>query len=105
MSMSLQIKGTYKNNKKNTIGTHCPQNRTVFSIEEAKYLKDMFKKHFENNLDKFKKVEIKAWCDGHEILNSKVEIDCLKNEPFTTLNQIIRHTEDLSYYYTNNREE
>ena len=104
MSMSLQIKGTYKNNKKNTIGTHCPQNRTVFTIEESKHLKDMFKKHFENNLDKFKKVEIKAWCDGYEILNSKLDIDYLKNEPFTTLNKIIRHAEDLSYYYTNREE-
>ena len=67
-------------------------------------LKDMFKKYFESNLDKFKKIEVKAWCDGHEILNSKVNIDCLKNEPFTTLNQIVRHTEDLSYYYMNREE-
>ena len=104
MSMSLQIKGIYKNNKKNTIGTHSPQNRTVFTIEESKHLKDMFKKCFEINLDKFKKVEVKAWCDGHEILNSKVDINCLKNEPFTTLNQIVRHTEDLSYDYINREE-
>ena len=104
MSMSLQIKGTYRNNKKNTIGTHCPQNRTVFTIEESKHLKDMFKKHFENNLDKFKKVEIKAWCDGYEILNTKLDIDYLKNEPFATLNKIVRHTEDLSYYYVNREE-
>ena len=104
MSMSLQIKGIYKNNKKNIIGTHCPQNRTVFTIEESKHLKDMFKKCFEINLDKFKKVEVKAWCDGHEILNSKVDINCLKNEPFTTLNQIVRHTEDLSYDYINREE-
>lgn len=101
MSMSLQIKGIYKNNKKNIIGTHCSQNRIVFTIEESKHLKDMFKKYFESNLDKFKKVEVKAWCDGHEILNSKVDINCLKNEPFTTLNQIVRHTEDLSYDYIN----
>lgn len=104
MSMSLQIKGIYKNNKKNIIGTHCSQNRIVFTIEESKHLKDMFKKYFESNLDKFKKVEVKAWCDGHEILNSKVDINCLKNEPFTTLNQIVRHTEDLSYDYINREE-
>ena len=104
MSMSLQIKGTYKNNKKNIIGTHCSQNRIVFTIEESKHLKDIFKKYFESNLDKFKKVEVKAWCDGHEILNSKVDINCLKNEPFTTLNQIVRHTEDLSYDYINREE-
>jgi hypothetical protein len=104
MSMSLQIKGTYKNNKKNIIGTHCSQNRIVFTIEESKHLKDMFKKYFESNLDKFKKVEVKAWCDGHEILNSKVDINCLKNEPFTTLNQIVRHIEDLSYDYINREE-
>ena len=104
MSMSLQIKGIYKNNKKNIIGTHCSQNRIVFTIEESKHLKDMFKKYFESNLDKFKKVEVKAWCDGYEILNSKVDINCLKNEPFTTLNQIVRHTEDLSYDYINREE-
>lgn len=104
MSMSLQIKGIYKNNKKNIIGTHCSQNRIVFTIEESKHLKDMFKKYFESNLDKFKKVEVKAWCDGHEILNSKVDINCLKNEPFTTFNQIVRHTEDLSYDYINREE-
>ena len=42
MSLSLEIKGTYRNNKANTIGAHCPKNNRGFNAEEKQHIHNMF---------------------------------------------------------------
>ena len=67
MSLSLEVKGTYKNNKTNTIGAYCPKNNRGFSTEEKQHMHDMYNRHFSMNMDKFKKITVKGYDDGHKL--------------------------------------
>ena len=60
MSLSLEIKGTYRNNKANTIGAYCPKNNRGFNAEEKQHMHDMYDRHFSMNMDKFKKITVKG---------------------------------------------
>ena len=67
MSLSLEIKGTYRNNKANTIGAYCPKNNRGFNSEEKQHIHDMYNRHFSMNMDKFKKITIKGYDDGNKL--------------------------------------
>lgn len=67
MSLSLELKGTYRNNKSNVIGAHCPKNNRGFNMEERKYLHDMYNKHFSTKMYKFKRITVIGYDDGHKL--------------------------------------
>lgn len=67
MSLSLLVKGTYRNNKSNVIGAHCPKNNRGFNMEERQHLHDMYNKHFSTKIDRFKKITVIGYDDGHKL--------------------------------------
>lgn len=72
MSLSLVVKGTYRNNKSNAIGAYCPKNNRGFNEEERQHLHDMYNRHFSMIMNKFKKITVIGYDDGHKLFEYAV---------------------------------
>tara|TARA_R110002020_G_scaffold438738_1_gene649217 strand:+ start:448 stop:714 length:267 start_codon:yes stop_codon:yes gene_type:complete len=61
MSQSIQIIGTFRNNKTRQVGLHNPKNNRIFNNAEEVHVWDMTKKHLEPVKHKFIKLNFKVY--------------------------------------------
>ena len=90
MSISLNMQGTYRNNKKMNIGAHNDKG-SRFNKTDYDYIYDMYKLHMNNKLDKFKKVTVSGYDDGHKLFTCDIDISNLRHNYYTIIH----------YYMTN----
>ena len=90
MSINLTIQGTYRNNKKATIGAHNDKGHR-FNKSDYNHIYNMYKLHMNNKLDKFKKVTVSGYHDGHKLFTCDIDISNLRHNYYTIIH----------YYMTN----
>ena len=90
MSINLTIQGTYRNNKKATIGAHNDKGHR-FNKSDYNYIYNMYKLHMNNKLDKFKKLTVSGYDDGHKLFTCDIDISNLRHNYYTIIH----------YYMTN----
>ena len=90
MSISLSIQGTYRNNKKTSIGAHHSTGHR-FDKSDYNHIYNMYKLHMNDKLNKFKKVTVIGDVDGHELFTCDIDISNLRHNYYTIIH----------YYMTN----
>ena len=90
MSISLTIQGTYRNNKKMTIGVHNDKGHR-FNKSDYSHIYNMYKSYINDTLDEFKKVTIIGYVDGYKIFACDIDISNLRHNYYTIIH----------YYMTN----
>ena len=90
MSISLSIQGVYRNNKKMSIGTHNDRGHR-FNKSDYNHIYDMYKLHMNDKLNKFKKVTVSGYHDGHKLFTCDIDISNLRHNYYTIIH----------YYMTN----
>ena len=90
MSISLDMQGVYRNNKKMSIGAHNDKGHR-FNKSDYDHIYNMYKLHMNNKLDKFKKVTISGYNDGHKLFTCDIDIGNLRHNYYTIIH----------YYMTN----
>ena len=90
MSISLNMQGVYRNNKKMSIGTHNDKGHR-FNKSNYDHIYNMYKLHMNNKLDKFKKVTVTGYDDGHKLFTCDIDISNLRHNYYTIIH----------YYMTN----
>ena len=90
MSISLSMQGVYRNNKKMSIGVHNDKG-SRFGKSDYNHIYDMYKMHMNNKLDKFKKVTVTGYDDGHKLFTCDIDISNLRHDYYTIIH----------YYMTN----
>ena len=66
MSINLTIQGTYRNNKKMSIGAHNDKGHR-FNKSDYNHIYNMYKLYMNNKLNKFKKITVSGYDDGHKL--------------------------------------
>ena len=89
MSISLNIQGTYRNNKKATIGAYNKGSR--FYKSDYEHIYNMYKLYMNDKLNKFKKVTVTGYDDGKELFTCNIDISNLRHNYYTIIH----------YYMTN----
>ena len=90
MSINLTIQGTYRNNKKATIGAHNDKGHR-FNKSDYNHIYNMYKLYMNNKLDKFKKVTVSGYHDEHKLFTWNIDISNLRHNYYTIIH----------YYMTN----
>ena len=90
MSISLNIQGVYRNNKKMSIGAHNDKGHR-FNKSDYNHIYDMYKLHMNDKLNKFKKVTVSGYNDGHKLFTCDIDISNLRHNYYTIIH----------YYMTN----
>ena len=90
MSISLNMQGTYRNNKKTSIGAHHSQGHR-FDKSDYNHIYNMYKLHMNDKLNKFKKVTVTGDVDGHKLFTCDIDISNLRHNYYTIIH----------YYMTN----
>ena len=90
MSISLNMQGVYRNNKKMTIGAHNDKG-SRFNKSDYNHIYDMYKLHMNDKLNKFKKVTVSGYHDGHKLFTCDIDISNLRHNYYTIIH----------YYMTN----
>ena len=90
MSINLTIQGTYRNNKKATIGVQNDKGHR-FNKSDYNHIYNMYKLYMNDKLDKFKKVTISGDVDGKELFACDIDISNLRHNYYTIIH----------YYMTN----
>ena len=89
MSINLTMQGTYRNNKKATIGVYNKGSR--FYKSDYYHIYNMYKLHMNDKLNKFKKVTVSGYHDGKELFTCNIDISNLRQNYYTIIH----------YYMTN----
>ena len=84
MSINLTIQGTYRNNRKMSIGAHNDKGHR-FNKSDYNHIYNMYKLH------KFKKVTVSGYDDGKELFTCDIDISNLRHNYYTIIH----------YYMTN----
>ena len=66
MSISLNMQGVYRNNKKMSIGAHNDKG-SRFNKSDYEHIYNMYKLYMNDKLNKFKKVTVTGYDDGHKL--------------------------------------
>ena len=90
MSISLNMQGTYKNNRKMSIGAHNDKG-SRFNKSDYEHIYNMYKLHMNDKLNKFKKVTVSGYHDGKELFTCNIDISNLRHNYYTIIH----------YYMTN----
>ena len=90
MSISLNMQGVYRNNKKMSIGAHNAKG-SRFNKSDYNHIYDMYKLHMNDKLYKFKKVTVSGYDDGHKLFTCDIDISNLRHNYYTIIH----------YYMTN----
>ena len=90
MSISLNMQGVYRNNKKMSIGAHNDKG-SRFNKSDYEHIYNMYKLYMNDKLNKFKKVTVTGDVDGHELFTCDIDISNLKHNYYTIIH----------YYMTN----
>ena len=90
MSISLNIRGVYRNNKKMSIGAHNDKEHR-FNKSDYNHIYNMYKLYMNNKLNKFKKVTVSGYHDGKELFTCDIDISNLRHNYYTIIH----------YYMTN----
>ena len=90
MSISLNMQGVYRNNKKMSIGAHNDKG-SRFNKSDYNHIYDMYKLHMNDKLNKFKKVTVSGYHDGHKLFTCNIDISNLRHNYYTIIH----------YYMTN----
>ena len=90
MSISLNMQGVYRNNKKISIGAHNDKG-SRFNKSDYEHIYDMYKLYMNNKLNKFKKVTVTGYDDGKELFTCNIDISNLRHNYYTIIH----------YYMTN----
>ena len=90
MSISLNMQGVYRNNKKMSIGAHHDEGHR-FDKSDYNHIYNMYKLHMNNKLHKFKKVTVTGYDDGKELFTCDIDISNLRHNYYTIIH----------YYMTN----
>lgn len=92
MSISLTIQGTYKNNRKMSIGVHNDKG-SRFNRSDYDHIYDMYKLHMKDKLHKFKKVIVTGYDDGKEVFTCDIDISNLRHNYYTITHYYMAHLE------------
>ena len=84
MSISLSMQGTYRNNKKMSIGAHHSTGHR-FNKSDYEHIYNMYKLHMNDKLNKFKKVTVTGDADGHELFTCDIDISNLRHNYYTII--------------------
>ena len=84
MSINLTIQGTYRNNKKATIGVHNDKGHR-FNKSDYDHIYNMYKLHMNDKLNKFKKVTVSGYDDGHKLFTCDIDISNLRHNYYTII--------------------
>ena len=90
MSISLNMQGVYRNNKKMSIGTHNDKG-SRFNKSDYEHIYNMYKLYMNDKLNKFKKVTVSGYHDGKELFTCNIDISNLRHNYYTIIH----------YYMTN----
>ena len=90
MSISLSIQGTYRNNKKMSIGAHNDKG-SRFNKSDYDHIYNMYKLYMNDKLDKFKRVTVSGYDDGKKLFTCDIDISNLRHNYYTIIH----------YYMTN----
>ena len=90
MSINLTIQGTYKNNRKMSIGAHHDEGHR-FDKSDYNHIYNMYKLYMNDKLNKFKKVTVTGYDDGHKLFTCDIDISNLRHNYYTIIH----------YYMTN----
>ena len=92
MSIHLTIQGTYRNNKKMSIGAHHDEGHR-FDKSDYNHIYNMYKLHMNNKLDKFKKVTVSGYDDGKELFTCDIDISNLRHDYYTIIHYYMANLE------------
>ena len=92
MSISLNIQGVYRNNKKMSIGAHHDEGHR-FDKSDYNHIYNMYKLHMNNKLDKFKKVTVSGYDDGKELFTCNIDISNLRHNYYTIIHYYMANLE------------
>ena len=90
MSISLNMQGVYRNNKKMSIGAHNDKG-SRFNKSDYEHIYNMYKLYMNNKINKFKKVTVSGYHDGHKLFTCDIDISNLRHNYYTIIH----------YYMTN----
>ena len=90
MSISLNIQGVYRNNRKMSIGAHNDKGNRFYK-SDYDHIYNMYKLHMNNKLNKFKKVTVSGYDDGKKLFTCDIDISDLRHNYYTIIH----------YYMTN----
>ena len=90
MSISLNMQGVYRNNKKMSIGAHNDKGHR-FNKSDYDHIYNMYKLYMNNKLNKFKKVTVSGYHDGKKLFTCNIDISNLRHNYYTIIH----------YYMTN----
>ena len=90
MSISLNMQGVYRNNKKMSIGAHNDKEHR-FNKSDYNHIYNMYKLYMNDKLNKFKKVTVSGYDDGHKLFTCDIDISNLRHNYYTIIH----------YYMTN----
>ena len=92
MSINLTIQGTYRNNKKMSIGAHYDEGHR-FDKSDYNHIYNMYKLHMNDKLDKFKKVTVSGYDDGHKLFTCDIDISNLRHDYYTIIHYYMANLE------------
>ena len=92
MSISLSFQGTYRNNKKMSIGAHHSTGHR-FDKSDYDHIYNMYKLYMNDKLDKFKKVTISGDVDGKELFACDIDISNLRHNYYTIIHYYMANLE------------
>ena len=90
MSISLNMQGVYRNNKKMSIGAHNDKGHR-FNKSDYEHIYNMYKLYMNDKLNKFKKVTVSGYHNGKELFTCDIDISNLRHNYYTIIH----------YYMTN----
>ena len=92
MSISLSFQGTYRNNKKMSIGAHNDKG-SRFNRSDYDHIYDMYKLYMNDKVYKFKKVTVTGYNDGKELFTCDINIADLRNHYYKIIYYYMAHLE------------
>ena len=92
MSISLSFQGIYRNNKKMSIGAHNDKG-SRFNKSDYDHIYNMYKSHMNDKLNKFKKVTVSGYDDGHKLFTCDIDIDNLRHNYYTIIHYYMSNLE------------
>ena len=92
MSISLNMQGVYRNNKKMSIGAHNDKG-SRFNKSDYEHIYNMYKLYMNDKLNKFKKVTVSGYHNGKERVTCDIEIRNLRHNYYTIIHDYMTNLE------------
>ena len=92
MSISLNMQGVYRNNKKMSIGAYHDEGHR-FDRSDYDHIYDMYKLYMKDKLHKFKKVTVTGYDDGKELFTCDIDISNLRDNYYIITHYYMAHLE------------